>query len=452
MRRLYGELLDNHLYSSEGYQNILKEFVDAGIVTINYSEKKIEFHHENGKPSRIFLRHAHRETDVYQYTGSEIQVLVIDEATTWTSKMLKYMRTRVRMGSVDIDYKEVRKKLPFVYDGYFPRIIYASNPGSVGAPFFKKNFIDPAPPMTVFQATPEDGGMRRIFIPSKLSDNTKLMENDPMYANRVLGLGGAHAKALLEGDWNAMGDGVFEDVWSDDIHIIKPIVIPENAYVVRSLDWGSWHPYAVIYTLILRGEVVETVDGEELYFQPDSQIVFHEMYGWNGNENEGSRESAYDIGRKIAKYEATVPFRDSIRNGPADNQIFQNRGGIHATVHDLIVDGYNDMMGELAKEDKSLHSPAMQNLFKRADQSTNSRIQGLNLMRTYMMGAVTGESKGLYFTDSCRHCIRTIPSLPRSETNPEDVDTKSEDHCYDVVRYNCLATRSTFKALEIVGL
>lgn len=35
----------------------------------------------------------------------------------------------------------------------------------------------------------------------------------------------------------------------------------------------------------------------------------------------------------------------------------------------------------------------------------------------------------------CAHLIRTLPGLPVSENDPEDVDTEAEDHAYDALRY-----------------
>ena len=32
-----------------------------------------------------------------------------------------------------------------------------------------------------------------------------------------------------------------------------------------------------------------------------------------------------------------------------------------------------------------------------------------------------------------------MPTLPYSETKPEDVDTDAEDHIYDEMRYFCMA-------------
>lgn len=41
----------------------------------------------------------------------------------------------------------------------------------------------------------------------------------------------------------------------------------------------------------------------------------------------------------------------------------------------------------------------------------------------------------LIFHKDAKHAIRTIPRLMRDERNPEDVDTRGEDHPYDGVRY-----------------
>jgi hypothetical protein len=49
------------------------------------------------------------------------------------------------------------------------------------------------------------------------------------------------------------------------------------------------------------------------------------------------------------------------------------------------------------------------------------------------------EEPGLFVFDTCRHFIRTLPMLPRSERDPEDVDTNAEDHIADEARYRLLA-------------
>ena len=44
----------------------------------------------------------------------------------------------------------------------------------------------------------------------------------------------------------------------------------------------------------------------------------------------------------------------------------------------------------------------------------------------------------LYVFSTCRHFIRTLPSLVYSQMDVEDVDTTGEDHIYDECRYVCM--------------
>jgi hypothetical protein len=42
------------------------------------------------------------------------------------------------------------------------------------------------------------------------------------------------------------------------------------------------------------------------------------------------------------------------------------------------------------------------------------------------------------FTENCLQCIETFPNLPSAENDPEDIDTKADDHHYDALRYGAL--------------
>jgi hypothetical protein len=72
------------------------------------------------------------------------------------------------------------------------------------------------------------------------------------------------------------------------------------------------------------------------------------------------------------------------------------------------------------------------------DKGDHSRIPGK--MQIHNRLAMDAEGKPmLYVFSTCKHCIRTLPSLVYSETDVEDVDTKQEDHIYDELRYVCMA-------------
>ena len=45
----------------------------------------------------------------------------------------------------------------------------------------------------------------------------------------------------------------------------------------------------------------------------------------------------------------------------------------------------------------------------------------------------------LYFFETCVASIRTIPVLQHDPMRPEDLDTASEDHAVDMIRYGCMA-------------
>ncbi len=85
--------------------------------------------------------------------------------------------------------------------------ILTANPCGRGHAWIKKRYIDPAPPMTPFTGA---NGALCVYIPSKLTDNVKLLRATPGYADDIraatitqphLGL------AWLNGDWNAKPTG-----------------------------------------------------------------------------------------------------------------------------------------------------------------------------------------------------------------------------------------------------
>ena len=45
----------------------------------------------------------------------------------------------------------------------------------------------------------------------------------------------------------------------------------------------------------------------------------------------------------------------------------------------------------------------------------------------------------MYVFNTCRHFIRTVPNLIYDDSNVEDINTRSEDHIFDCVRYVLMA-------------
>jgi hypothetical protein len=127
--------------------------------------------------SRIFLRHCFTASDMYNYQGAEIHLVLVDELSRFTAEIYRFLRSRVRYVTADEHWKHL-----------LPRIICAANPGNVGHSFVKRTWVDHKP-FEVWQAPDNDGGLTRAFIPARISDNPFLLKSDPDYRKRLEGLG-----------------------------------------------------------------------------------------------------------------------------------------------------------------------------------------------------------------------------------------------------------------------
>ena len=157
------------------------------------------------------------ENDVYQYQSAEYDVIRFDELTHFTESQYVYLLSRVRgVGNIP---KQVKS---------------STNPGGIGHGWVKARFVDPSPYGKSFMG---EDGMKRIFIPSLLSDNKFLSEGDPGYRQRLLALPERERKALLYGDWNIF-EGQYFTEFNPTLHVIDPFEIPRSWRKYRTIDYG----------------------------------------------------------------------------------------------------------------------------------------------------------------------------------------------------------------------
>ena len=417
-RRTFKEVLANHIHTPGGFLEMLDELLKSGDVV--YSKTDNSFTFFNG--SRIQLAHCQYEDDVYNYQGAQIGYLIIDESTHFSAKMVRFLRTRVRLGSL---------RVPEKWKGKFPRILYGTNPGGIGHHYFKQNFVDVAQNQ-VIKAPVDDGGMTRTYIPAKLTDNKVLMETDPDYADRVRGLGDSRmAEALIEGDWEILSSGGFSDLWRKDVHIIKPFKIPHTWKIDRGYDYGSSAPAAGLWFATSNGEDFVNAAGNVISVPKGSIFVIQECYMAN-SQNEGLRLTAASQAKKMKAVEDEEVWGGRTRPGPADNAIFSSEPGKPSIADDMCE---HDMV------------------FTRSDKSPGSRVMGAGLMRTRLEATAQGsiEYPHIYFFSICYNSIRTLPNLENDKNNPEDIDTKGEDHIWDVVRYKLLNVASEINTMPYSG-
>ena len=423
-RRTLDDLLMNHMDGPTGFPIMLAEWIEKKWCKINYSKNFIAFW--NG--SKIHLCHCQYEKHVYKYQGPEIHVLAIDELTHWIKKMYRFLRSRVRIGGLEIPEK---------YKGMFPRILLSSNPGNIGHNWVKKDFVDLGP-YNLMKMPPREGGMKRIFIPSLAIDNPTLTENDPTYMDKLEGLGNPElVKAMKSGDWNIVSGGMFDDKWCEEIHTIDDFAIPARWTVFRAFDWGSSKPFSVGWYAIADGTDVAMPDGNYRSFIKGTYFRIAEWYGCvNGESNEGLKLTAREIAQGIMERQESwnILKNRHIMSGPADSSIYaKDRGEAQNSIGE-------DM------EDEGV-------FWERSDKSPGSRVNGWEIIRGRLDAALKSpqEDEALYFFKSCKDAIALLPIMPRDENNTDDLDTKSEDHIADELRYACLHQFATGTQAKLKG-
>lgn len=400
-RRLSTDLEKNHLFGPTGLLALCHDMIASGFASYNSQRGCMSF--ANG--AKIWLCHCQYEKNKFSYQGAEIHVLLVDELTHFTEGIYRFLRGRLRMPDIE---------LPDRWAPRLPMAVAGSNPGNIGHTWVKAMFIDPHPPEGIHQADEDDGGMLRQYIPAKLADNPSI-RNPREYASRLAGLGSPQlVQAMLDGSWDIVAGGMFADVWDQDTHVLDPFEIPDSWRVDRSFDWGSSKPFSVAWWAEADGTEATRKDGTTFCPPRGTIIRIAEYYGWNGTPNQGLRMLASEIAREIITREEQMGL--GVYPGPADSAIYTNENG------NCIADD----MAECGVE------------WTKANKSPGSRKNGWELMRSRMKASFTNEDPALYVFSSCRQFIRTIPVLPRSEKDPDDIDTNSEDHIADEARYRVL--------------
>lgn len=402
-----------------------------------------------------------------------MHILLIDEATHFSPESLKYLMGNLRLGDWRPDFEKIQEHLPFITPGYFPRQILASNPGNIGHNFIKARYIDPHPPMEMWTAPKEHGGMKTIYVQALVTDNYALLENDPSYPDKIRAMGGKNlVKQMLYGDWSVASGSILGDIWDSDIHILPAFDIPDSWTIYRNFDWGSSKPFAVTYHAVSDGTTATLKDGTPRTYPPDTNFMIHEIYGQEGDDpNVGCKKSAREIGVIMHEVEDANKWGERVIPGPGDSQIFEAlRGGIVDTIHDQLLIGFNKGMTETTivhdasfddvdEEDEytdafDIFYGDLGELFVKADKSPGSRVKSLELFRSYLKSSLQDpmEDAGYFIFEHCRHSIRTLPTIPRSEVDPEDADTKSEDHIYDTIRYQLYTKNVRFIQMDVKGI
>ena len=369
--------------------SVSKELYPKAVPGIKFMERDKTWVAPSG--ATLWMSYLDRDDDVMRYQGQAFNWIGFDELTQWPSPYAwNYMRSRLRSTKAS--------GLPLYMRA-------TSNPGGPGHQWVKRHFIDPSTPDQPFWATDENGEVicwpkghtregeplfKRKFIPATLFDNPYLSE-DGMYEANLLSLPEHQRRQLLEGDWDINEGAAFPE-FNRRIHVVDPYDIPSNWVRFRACDYGYGSYTGVVWFAVVPGS-------EQL-------IVYRELYV--------SKIIATDLADMILDIEG----EEKIKYGVLDSSLWHNRGDTGPSLAEqMIMKGCR---------------------WKPSDRSKGSRVAGKNeLHRRLQVDEFTEEPRLVIFSN-CVNLISQLPSIPLDKRNPEDVDTNSEDHLYDALRYGVM--------------
>lgn len=367
---------------------------------------------------QLLLRQFQREDDYWNYHGHEYPWIGWEELCNWASPAgFLLMMSTCRSSTPNVP-KRVRA---------------TTNPYGPGHNWVKHRYRLPAwRSVPIMDSRDAEGRLEppRVAIHGSIHENKILLEADPDYIDRIAASARneAERKAWLEGSWDIVAGGMFDDVWDPAIHVVEPFRIPDSWRIDRSFDWGSSKPFSVGWWAESDGSDVQMPDGTWRSTVRGDLFRIAEWYGWNGKPNEGLRLLATDIAKGILEREARWNLLGRVRAGPADTSIFAaENGNCIAT----------DMERKVRLDDGRVLKGVQ---WVRADKRPGSRKTGWEQMRRALVNAKrpkTGprEQPGLFVFSTCDQFLRTVPVLPRDDKDQDDIDTDAEDHIADEVRY-----------------
>jgi hypothetical protein len=365
-----------------------------------WRDAKSRFEWPNG--AVLYFRHLDNDADADLYQGHSYTRLYVEELTQFPNP-----------GPVDKLKATLRSAA-----GVRCAFRATCNPGGAGHNWVKARYIDAGAHRIIKESfrNPFDGAeveIDRLFIPARLSDNPRLLANDPGYVARLQQSGSAElVRAWLEGDWN-IAEGAFFDRWSND-NIIVPFVLPDWWTRYRAFDWGSAAPFSVGWWTVASDDYNHPAG---IRIPRGALIRYAEWYGRGRRVNEGLRLTAEEVGAGIVERERLRG--DRVTDGVADPSIFARNGG--------------PSIAERMNQQGAWFRPADNTRVGRA-----GAMSGWDQVRARMRPKA-GAPPMLHVFDTCREFIRTVPVLQHDPMRIEDIDTAAEDHIADETRYACLA-------------
>ncbi len=328
------------------------------------------------------------EDDVDRYKGQEYTWLGIDELTEIPKEeTYEKLLASVRKGG----------------EGVKNYVRATTNPNGPGKTWVKKRFINKGPMgktialHTYIPQLDKTITTTRKWIHGTVFDNPKVIRERPEYIAMLQNIDNEILrKQWLEGDWDS-ADGLAFDEFSRKTHVIEPFNIPREWHRFRACDWGYKTKAVCLWFAI----------------DFDGKIYVYREFVAGGNSKNG-KMLAKQFGAKIREIEAEAG--EIVRYGILDASAWSQRG-----------------------EDSPPPAEDMSGLtWRPSDRTKHSRVTGKLQVHNYLQLDEDGEPKLVIF-NTCTDLIECLSSIPMDKHDKEDVDTNTDDHAYDALRYGLMS-------------
>ena len=321
--------------------------------------------------SKIFTGHLKDARSLRKYLGREFQRSLIEELTSIAEQEL---------------YDKLLGSCRSTIQGLDARIAATTNPGGPGHYWVKRRFVDPAAPGTIFKE--KGSSLTRQFIPSLVTDNPTLCENDPAYIEYLNSLPEKLRKAWRYGDWSVL-EGTYFTEFSRQTHAVRPFDIPDTWARHCAMDWGFFPDPCVCLWFAVSPKGRTVLYRERHWFRTVPEDVARDIMFINGKENGRVSITVAD------------PSMWASKSGPSDAER-------------MLVKGLALMPAD------------------------NSRVQGW----TRLHEAFKLSSSGLPMFKIFNTCVKSLESIEicqHDEKNPMDVAGNKLDHWADAIRYHFMS-------------
>ena len=299
----------------------------------------------------------------------------------------------------------------------------------------KDRFIDQVPAGVVLTEdfenplTGEIMPRERMHIFGHWSENPNLLENDPTYIAALMADTNIDRRdAWLDGSWDIAIGAMLQKHFDRSTHVLEAFDIPEAWTKFRAFDYGWSAPFSIGWWAISDGSDVQLKDGSWRSTVRGDVFMFKEWYGYTGKPNQGIEMLAADVTKGIIERELQWGIYGKVFAGPADTQIFNEQEGLCIA----------DEMAKSVRIDGTMYKGVRWQDGPWKDPGKRKHGRENIMERLANAKSVEGrprEFPGMFVFEESRQWIRIMPTLPKDDKDPDDIDKNSENHVWDMTRY-----------------